>query len=103
MAETNVDELRAEMKRAVRYRSGPGQMNTVYLGGMAISGIMHCLGTSSSQASRDGKSLGDLIDEASDKQIEEAWVYGGFQWILNHYRKAGSKLYRYETTAIEID
>ena len=103
MAETNIDELRAEMKRAVRYRSGSDLMNTVYLGGLATAGIMHCLGTSSTQACRDGKSLGDLIDAASDGQIEEAWEYQGFQWILKHYRKAGSKLYRYETTAIEID
>lgn len=103
MSKAVVDKLRAEMKRAVRYRSGPDLMNTIYLGGMATAGMMSRLGTSSTQAARDGKSLVDLIDDASDGQIEEAWMYDGFQWILKHYRKAGSKLYRFETKAIEID
>ena len=97
-----VDKLRAEMKRAVRYRDGPGDMNAVYLGGMATAAMLHIMGTSATQAARDDKSLIDVIDKASDGQIEEAWKYKGFQWILKQYRKAGSKLYRYEIIAIEI-
>ena len=98
-----VDKLRAEMKRAVRYRDGPGQMNVIYLGGMASAAMYSHLGTSMTQAMRNNKSFQDLIDEASDGQIEKAWEYQGFQWILGHYRKAGSKLYKFKTTAIEID
>lgn len=90
--------MRAEMKRAVRYRSGPGMINTVYLGGMATAGIMRRLGTSLG----GDKSLQQAIDDASDGQIEEAWDYRGFQWILGHYRKAGSKLYEYKVTAVEV-
>ena len=98
-----VDELRIEMKRAVRYRDGPGQMNTIYLGGLAETHMMHLMGTSATRASREKKSLLDVIDEASDGQVEEAWDYRGFQWILGHYRKAGSKLYKFTTTREEID
>lgn len=102
-SKTEVDKLRAEMKRAVRYRDGPGQMNTIYLGGMATAAMYSCLGSSMTKAMRDKKSFQVLIDEASDGQIEDAWEYQGFQWILEHYRRAGSKLYRFDTTATEID
>ncbi len=102
-SKAEVDKLRAEMKRAVRYRDGPGMMNTIYLGGMASAAMYSRLGSSMTKAMRDKKSFQDLIDEASDGQIEDAWEYKGFQWILGHYRKAGSKLYRFETKAIEID
>jgi hypothetical protein len=78
-------------------------MNTIYLGGMATAAMYSLLGSSMTKAMRDEKSFQDLIDEASDGQIEDAWEYEGFQWILGHYREAGSKLYRFETTAIEID
>ena len=97
-----VDKIRAEMKRAVRYRSGPDLMNEVYLGGMATAGMMHLMGTSATRASRDGKSLDDVIDDASDGQIEEAYDYKGYQWILNHYIQAGRKLYKFTTTREEI-
>jgi len=78
-------------------------MNTIYLGGVASAAMYSCLGSSMTKAMRDKKSFQDLIDEASDGQIEDAWEYQGFQWILEHYRRAGSKLYRFETTATEID
>jgi hypothetical protein len=78
-------------------------MNTIYLGGMATAAMYSCLGSSMTQAMRDKKSFQVLIDEASDGQIEDAWEYQGFQWILEHYRRAGSKLYRFDTTATEID
>ena len=70
---------------------------------MATGAMYSRLGSSMTKAMRDKKSFQDLIDEASDGQIEDAWEYQGFQWILGHYRKAGSKLYRFKTTAIEID
>jgi len=92
-------EKRAEMKRAVRYRSGPGLMNTVYLGSLATAGLMRRLG-----GSYGGKqSLQECIDNATDEQIEKGWDYEGFQWILKAYRDAGSKLYEYEVTAKEVD
>lgn len=94
-----VDKLRAEMKRAVRYRSGSDLMNTVYLGGMATAALFRRLGAEYAGT----LSIQEAIDQASDGQIELAWDYQGFQWILKHYRKAGSKLYRFETRAIEID
>jgi len=78
-------------------------MNEVYLGGLATAHIMHILGTSATQAARDNKSLVDLIDEATDLQIEEANDYQGYQWILGHYRKAGSRLYRYDVIPVEIE
>lgn len=97
-SKAEVDKMRAEMKRAVRYRSGPDLINTVYLGGMATAKIMSLLGSNYGE-----DSLQSAIDVASDGQIEEAWSYDGFQWILKLYRKAGSKLYRFETMAVEID
>lgn len=99
-SKAEVDKMRAEIKRAVRYRSGPDLMNTIYLGGLATGHILHLLG--SSYGAID-VSLQGAIDDASDGQIEDVWEYKGFQWILEHYRKAGSKLYRFETKAIEID
>jgi len=93
-----VDKIRAEMKRAVRYRSGPDLMNTIYLGGLATAGVMRHLG-----ASYGGKlSLQDAIDQASDGQIEDAYDYWGYQWILGHYIKAGRKLYKFTTTKEEV-
>lgn len=100
---SNANQKRSEMRRAVRYRSGPGLMNEVYLGGLATAFMMQIFGTSATQAARNNKSLVDLIDAATDSQIEEAHAYAGYQWILGHYRKAGSKLYRFETTAVEVD
>lgn len=96
-------DKRTTMRRAVRYRSGPGFMNEVYLGGLATTHMMHIFGSSATQAARDKKSLIDLIDEATDRQIEEANDYEGYQWILGHYRKAGSKLHRYNMVPVEID
>ncbi len=90
------------MKRAVRYRDGPGEMNTVYLGGMASAAMYSFLGSSMTQAMRDKKSFQDLIDEASDAQIVEAHDYKGYQWILGQYHQGGSKLYEYITTRKEI-
>ena len=98
-SKAEVDKIRAEMKRAVRYRSGPGLMNTIYLGGLATAGILHCFGTTLTLRT----DLQQAIDEASDGQIENAHEYQGYQWIPNHYQKAGSKLYRYETKATEVD
>lgn len=97
-----VDEKRAEMKRAVRYRSGPGMMNEVYLGSLAISNLFTYLGL----ANKYGEvswTLQDAIDKADDEHIMWAWEYEGFQWILNHYRDHGSKLFKYEIVATEID
>ena len=102
-SKTEVNKMRAEMKRAVRYRDGPGQMNTIFLGGMASAHMYSCLGSSMTQAVMNNKSFQDLIDEASDEQIEDAWEYKGFQWILGHYRRTGSKLYKFTTTREEID
>lgn len=95
----SIADKRAEMKRAVRYRSGSDMMNTVYLGGMATAGIMNRLGV------RYGgdKSLQQAIDDASDSQLLEAHNYQGYQWILGHYIKAGRKLYDYKTVAVEVD
>jgi len=96
------DQRRKEMKRAVRYRSGPGAMNTVYLGGLATCKLMSLLGGRYGDKGNKGD-LQWLIDNATDAQFEEAWNYKGFKWILEAYRKAGSKLYSYETIAVEID
>jgi len=93
------EKKREEMKRAVRYKSGPGLMNTIYLGSMASAALHRRLGGQYG----DGQSLDTLIDNASDAQFKKAWNYNGFQWILEHYRKAGSKLYHYETKAEEIE
>lgn len=97
-----VDEKRAEMKRAVRYRSGPGIMNEVYLGSLATTHLYTYLGAAHKLYDTDW-TLQEAIDRADDEHILWAWEYEGFQWILNHYRQAGSKLYRYEITAVEID
>jgi len=97
-SKAQVDKIRAEMKRAVRYRSGPDLMNTVYLGGMATARMFHLLG-----AEYGGDvSFQDAIDQASDGQIEEAHAYSGYKWILDHYIKAGRKLYKFTTTREEI-
>ena len=98
-SKAEVDKIRAEMKRAVRYRSGPDLMNTVYLGGLATAAIMRYLGSSYGDL---GVSFQDAIDNASDGQIEEAYEYSGYQWILGHYIKAGRKLYKFTTTREEI-
>jgi hypothetical protein len=98
MPDINIEEMRAEMRRAVRYRSGPDLMNTVYLGGMAAAGIVSKLG---GRYGTDG--LDDLIVNASEAQIQSAWDYDGFQWILKHYREAGSKLYEFEIVRREIE
>jgi hypothetical protein len=94
-----VDAIRAEMKRAVRYRDGPGDMNTIYLGGLATAHMEHLMGSTYGGF----VSLQDCIDEASDGQIEAAHDYSGYQWILGHYIKAGRKLYNFKITAEEID
>ncbi len=86
-SKVEVDKLRAEMKRAVRYRSGPDLMNTVYLGGMATATLFRRLGAEYT----GGLSIQEAIDQASDGQIELAWDYKGFQCILKHYRKASSR------------
>lgn len=93
-----VDAIRAEMKRAVRYRSGPDLMNEVYLGGLATAHIMSLLG-----GSYGNEPLQHAIDNASDGQIEDVYTYDGYQWILGHYKKAGSKLYEFETIRREVD
>ena len=84
---------RDEMKAAVQYRSGPGLINEVYLGGMATAGMMHIMGTSATRAAMEDHSLLDIIDNASDQQIDEAYNYKGYQWILKHWKKAGRKSY----------
>lgn len=95
---TDIDVIRAEIKRAVRYKDGPGMMNTVYLGSLATAHIMRCLG------SRYGQdSLQKAIDKASNDQIMKVYEYEGYQWILNHYKKAGSKLYEYDVTSREVN
>lgn len=98
MTDETVESKRAEMKRAVRYRSGVNDIGGVYLGGLASARIVSLLG------GRYGKdSMLPLIDKASDKQIEAVWAYSGFQWILKHYRAGGSKLFKYKVVAVEID
>ncbi len=93
-----LEAKRAEMKRAVRYRSGLDLINTVYLGSMATASLMSRLGGNYGKDSLD-----KLIDNASEAQIQAAWDYQGFQWILKAYREGGSKLYRFVVQAVEID
>ena len=102
MMEAKMEKKRAEMKRAVRYRSGPDLINTVYLGGMATARMISIL--SNGRHQYGGKaSLQECIDQADYKHLQQAWDYDGFQWILKAYREAGSKLHSFEVVATEIE
>ena len=91
LKEMQVDELRREIGRAVQYRSGPGMMNTIYLGGMASAGIMSRLG-----ARYGFDKMSEAIKQATPAQLIDVAEYEGFLWIYQHYVKAGRKLYDYE-------
>lgn len=67
---------REEAIKACRYRNGD-----LHLGGMAAAHIVNMLG---GQYGRD--SLDDLINRATEGQLDELYAYQGFKWILGHYR-----------------
>lgn len=97
MFPNTVEEARNTIKRAIRYRSGPGAFNEVYLGSMACAAITRKLG------GRYGTdNMLDLIDKASMDTLRHVWDDKGFQWILGHYKNAGSKLYKYKVIAEEV-
>ena len=72
---------REEAIAAVNYRSGPGLMNEVYLGGLATAKCVSILGGRYGHDSLDG-----LIRNCIESQLSDLYRYKGFQWILGHYR-----------------
>ncbi len=78
----NLKERRTQFKKACAYRSGPGLMNEVYLGGMATAQIIHYLG------GEYGKiSIEMAVDTSTTPQLAAAENCEAYTWILKHYLK----------------
>lgn len=63
------DEKHSLILAALDYQSGPGLMNTVYMGGLATASCSSVLGR---QYMRDTLSWEESLDKASSKQIDAA-------------------------------
>lgn len=64
-------EKRDLIKRAAVYREGENDINNVYMGSMMTARLMFILGGSYG----GGVSVNDLVDTASEEQIDKAYDY----------------------------